>query len=243
MIWKATLLRFTLFPGESKQIVSQDWWQQAVGPSPDEVVTKPKSNEQLVAGVFGDGRLVLQASPARIDWIYSALPLMADAEGIPQLGPVESTFSQFTEPIERWLALDSCPTAGRVAFGAILDSEVDTKEDGYTLLNQLLPSVEIDSEAEDFQFQINRPRIVSVLDQEIRVNRLSRWSVIKLVEVQLGSQLIQLPMIPTEGYVHLELDINTDQKFGGVFSRDLRVAMFRSLRDMAVEIASQGDMT
>ncbi|MDQ7034545.1 MAG: hypothetical protein Q9P01_06835 [Anaerolineae bacterium] len=117
-------------------------------------------------------------------------------------------------------------------------------EAGYEKLTELLP-FKIDAEnSSDFFYQINRRRNSNTISN-LELNRLSKWSVLKLQTALIrtdiaANQLITLP----EAYAcRLELDINTIQNFEGELDQDKLSDLFYELINLGKEIATKGDIS
>jgi hypothetical protein len=168
------------------------------------------------------------------------------AEKLPVLGDFSKLTDAFHNSLSKWFG--AAPIK-RLAFGAVLLQPVDSHEEGYALLDKYLPAVELDPNASDFAFQINRARSSGVVDT-MRVNRLSKWSVMKFQGVQLQFEAnAQESVNAVTGITtkpayadRLELDISTDAGRTDAFDQAVLKGVFGELVGMALEIASRGDV-
>jgi hypothetical protein len=185
-------------------------------------------------------------SPNRIDWAWSAAYTQErDPEEILQtLGLFEEVVHEFSGLMERWFNAENSPEAKRLAFGAVLLSEVPNVENGNAVLRRFLPKFEIDDDSVDFFYQINRRRNSTSGIKGLRINRLSKWSVSSVTEAVLEPQevTVQLPMAIVRHAVRLELDVNTVPEFPGPIPRPMRFAIFSELVKMGIEISMKGDV-
>jgi hypothetical protein len=146
----------------------------------------------------------------------------------------------------RWLSDSQIPAVTRLAFGAVIVYPVQDRETGYQVLNPYLPSVDVDPDgAFDFLYQINRPRDSSTGIESLRVNRLSRWSVVQQVYTtfELGARPGRvLALSPQQLACRLELDINTTSDFSGILPADKLPDLFQELVDLGEEIIAKGEL-
>ncbi len=196
-------------------------------------------------GAYNENNLILTARPDRIDWIYSC-KFGEMPTGLPVMGSFGEGCQEFSELTQKWLPMS--PPIVRLAFGAVLLLQTKDRNEGYSQLGDFLPSVELDPEGSyDFQYQINRPRVSNVYkENEIRINRLSKWSVVSMNRIQIsieGDQNVA-QSIPDEGIsaCRLELDINTTQKNIEKLPQELLVPLCSELIGIGQEIAMNGDV-
>lgn len=243
--WDAQVLRMTVFTPEVKLPNSEKWWKNLTGEEPDREIKQPKLPQVEYGGPFGNGQLRLTVTPARIDWHYLCeVDPSEGIEGVPTLGTFGEVNENFKEAMARWIP--SCPTAKRLAFGAILVMPTANREDGYELLGKFLHDVNVDPQARDFLFRINRPRPSSTWKQgELVINRISTWSVLWLRQfgAVISDDNVHHTKLHADRYgCRLELDINTSQDFDGVFNSDDLVKLFGELTELAVEFTAKGDV-
>jgi hypothetical protein len=234
--WMAETLRLTAFIA-SPIPADQRWWQDLVGSSPENTITRQKEQIQQQEGPFENGRLALTTLINRIDWIFT---ISLDKE---TLGPFSKSIDTFTKLMDRWLP--SCPPMSRLAFGAILLKPVQNRSTGYKWLIPFLPNLKIDPDGStDLLYQINRSRGSGTDVPGLRINRLSKWS----VRVHVLVQLTPAPTIVNENVgqqspaAQLELDINTSPELKGTLPPEMVIAVYHELVDMGREIASKGDV-
>ena len=239
--WTVAALRLTLFPAPSAAIDASSWWTDVVGEDPESEVSNPRAGHRSYDGSWSDGRLALSMKADRIDWRLSVREDPHDL--FAGLGPLDSVGNKFRELMNRWFALPSCPTALRVAFGAILHHPVLTREAGYRLFSNLLP-LKIDPVGStDLLYQINRPRASNAGLAGLRVNRLAKWVVAIGTLATLVPELTGVKSTPltTKFACNLELDMNTSPDFQEVIARDSLPAVFEELVRFGGEIAQLGD--
>ena len=88
-------------------------------------------------------------------------------------------------------------------------------------------------------YQINRPRPSKF---GIRVNRLSRWSVRLLRQLNLGGDFDGVRGADISYSLSLDLDINTAADYAGEIAPAQLAEMFSELVALGIEISVKGDM-
>jgi len=211
-----------------------------VGYDPDETTVKVKAGELHATGVYDSRRLILDVSPARIDWRLTFPESEEIPEELPTIGSFEEAAEVFVLLMQRWLQEHS-PSLNRLAFGTELVKPVESHAAAYRKLGTLLP-IEIDPEgSSDFLYQINRPRSSLTGIESLRINRLSRWGATKYARgVQVGTQSFDLPGLD-QFACYLLLDINTTPDFPGSFQPEELSSVLTELVQLGKEIATNGD--
>jgi len=242
--WAAESVRVTGFPTADAEVKPDNWWRQVVGEEPEVRTDRPRSGEKQESGSVHGGRLTLKVQPARIDWLLA--PVVPETElpdTPPGIGSFEHASHYVSALMRRWFPI--CPPLARLAFGPIVFLQVPTRADGYRRLSSHLPSVQLDPEgSSDFMYRINRPRPSRSGIKNLRINRLSTWSLVQ-IEYQalaLGSResgkvFRAEPIIACR----VELDINTAPDFDGEITSLQAGPIFDELLSLAVEILRDGD--
>ena len=244
--WQAQSLRVTAFPSPSATISQPKWWSELLGTEPEVRNLRPARGEQVEAGPFDKGTLTLQVTPIRIDWILT-VNQNAVLDEIFNLGAFLEVGDTFIKLMAEWLALASAPPIQRLAFGAILNQQVEGREKGYELLSRYLPNVQLSPESTDFLYQINRPRKSNVLGMTTHsINRLSKWSCVSIQRTliqSLSDGTTSSNLIGKIGYAcNLELDISTTADFKGELPQQALAQIAREQYELGIETASRGDI-
>ena len=245
-VWQAESLRLTAFLSPAAQVPpTPAWWKDLVGELPETQHTLPKQKVWTETGSFERGQLVLAVqSSQRVDWYYLvANDLEGGQEEPPNLGPFPEALSSFSGLMVRWLQSGSCPLVQRLAFGSTLVQSVETQHRGHQLIAAYLHSALSLEGASDFFYQINRPRLSTSGVSNLRINRLSKWSIPKWI-------MTQTPAIPEADFrvrqqgtlCRLELDINTAPDFPGDLPNERLSQLFEELVSLGQEIAREGDI-
>lgn len=241
--WETENLRLTAFPRDPERARECGTWKDMTGRDPDSKQERPHERAVVEAGSFKPGWLTLEISPARIDWRY----MVKRTEGLPTsklevFGLFGETRKPFLRLMKRWLK--TSPPLSRLAFGAILLMPVADRQEGYRVLDQLLPPVQIDPEGmRDFQYRANRRRLSGSGIDGLEINRLSAWSVALLssLSLQVSSGAARVVEIGETSACRLELDINTAAEFTGKLKKSMLPKLFQELVDLGVEISEHGD--
>lgn len=241
--WEVAAFRFTAFLTPSGPPVSDTWWGEVVGEDPETTTERPKAGERKQEGPYGNGQLTLSVTLGRVDWVLGPKLPTEPPEGFLVAGAFVQSCTRFTDLVDKWLTLDTCPSLQRIAIGAVLLQPVADRASGYRKLESYLPSVRLDCEnSRGFLYQINRPRAGPIRD--IKINRISKWSVQSSNVTGMAVENGQLRVLATAEQVYacrLELDVNTDANFTEEFTLDEAKQIHSALVEMATEIAREGD--
>ncbi len=243
--WEVETLRLTAFVNEEIRPENITWWNSLFGEEADSTESRPKQGIRSDEGIFEGGNLKFTSQPSRIDWLYSWKP-EEDSEGLPIIGQFDDYYQKFSLKMIEWLAMS--PPIVRLAFGTVLLKPVENREEGYKELSNFLPDIKIDAEgSRDFLYQINRPRISKIVaENNIKVNRLSKWSVIRLhrLHITISGDKSRNIAIPDSGdsACRLELDISTDENISDNLPYEKLADAFSELVDLGIEIVVNGDI-
>lgn len=236
--WRAEFLRVTSFLRGEFDHLDPPWLDDLFAPSAYPRITDQRTGPTRTQTIeYENAHLSLATSPGVVHWNY--------APADPGFSATEATsFGSFAEPfidfIPRWFAV--CPELQRLAWGAIARLPVATRDESYNQLSSYL-NFDLDAlHSFDFSYQINRPRTSKVLtpEQQLRINRLARWSA--------GSSymILIVPPQPTprhiSTYCRLEMDINTAADFDGTLPRDRLRHLLLELVRLGNELLQEGDI-
>lgn len=246
--WHVQALRVTAFSSPSATISQPKWWNELLGTEPEVQNIRPARGELIEKGPFDKGTLTLQVFPIRIDWILTVNPeAHLDDPAMPHLGAFSEIGEKFIKLMSDWLSNASAPRLQRLAFGAIINQEVRSREEGYHLLAKYLPEIRLSPESTDFLYQINRPRKSAVPGMEERsINRLSKWSCVAMHRTIVQSLPDGTPSTSPLGVpsyaCNLELDISTTGDFKEDLPQQALAQIVREQYDFGIEMASRGDI-
>lgn len=240
--WTVQYLRASIFPQIEKGGTIANLWPKLEGIELEKQTTEPKAGTTIYEGSYKKNKLILIATPVKIDLILTVeFPFKISEKGneIMHLGIYAGAVKDFQSLFKQWISLDSFPPVKRLAFGADLVKEVSSHEDGYSLLSQYIP-FSLDPKASDFSLRLNLPTI-SKAKKGLKINRISKWDLIKAT-AEISS--INAPKIMREyspNYMtHVELDINTDQENIEKFSDSLLLSLFSELIQEGEGISKKG---
>ena len=239
-LWQGQLVRLTAFPTKLELDVQQSWWNDLFGDTAEKINYDKKQFLHQETGTLEGNPLILKMQPGRIDWHYVARQELSELmEGIPALGPFLHVLEYFSPLMLKWLG--KCPELKRLAFGAVLLQPAADHASAYESLGKYLRSVQVDPNTTDFNFQINRRRASKVGIPNLEINRLTRWSALKMgvhITDPTGGGLR-----PAERFAaRLDLDINTSQEFAGPLPSDKHAALYQELVELGREITANGEI-
>ncbi len=237
--WNSENLRLSIFLTPNSVPNTSTWWKEVVGSEPDTISQQPKNGLTLYSGVFNENaQLTLTVRPERIDWLLSISEEHSRSVALPIIDLRSNTFDLIAPKLQSWLE-SSCPSCVRLAWGEVLLEKVNDKKEGYTKLQPYLPSITLDIEnSSEFNYSINRPKKL----HDINYNRISRWSVIRLRQLNFNAVAEQpSPQINEELACRLEIDISTSSNILEDLPSNKITEFFLELTSLAKEISVKGD--
>ena len=243
--WRVERLRLTAFLRSPQDKLDVGSWQEFKGDEPKSSESRPREGLVLEGGPCEQGWLTLEGSPIRVDWRLGISPEdRGTSPEFPSLGDFKSVQGQFGVLMKRWLK--KSPPLNRLAIGAILNLPVKNVTEGYRLLGHYLPKVEIDPKrSRDLFYQINRRRLSKSGHEGLEINRLTKWSVVRLragiVNLSAGHGKFMETAQPLVA-CRLELDINTVPEFESALKKTMFSKLFDELVELGLEIAHNGDI-
>lgn len=243
--WEVDHIRLSLFfQGAAVDEMAKVTWQSLVGEMPTDIQNRPREKMITEQGKWKDGLLIFTKQLDRADLVYTGV-----VEQLPTGQVKESLIGKLAPAANEVLALaQNCVPKDapvvRAAIGSSLRWSVNSTDEGYQLLNQLIPELELEAgKMRDVLYQINKPR-TSSLNPSFEINRLTTWSV-KVARQGLVQMTAGLPpksfTSPTGTFAHLELDMNTVQEKTQLPSSDL-FEVLRELADLGIEISRSGNI-
>jgi hypothetical protein len=241
--WDAESLRLTAFVPPLAHVDELTWWSNMTGYPPESRVWRSKLGELTEIGPYEGKNLILVVRPGRVDWQMAPLEQGEPGDELPMLGSYSESIEAFVGLMKQWLPLS--PPVQRLAFGAVLLRPAKDRLDGYKMLSAYLPFVKLDAESSDFGYQINRPRKSSTDLTGLKINRLSKWSVMARLGLMfslVGQELARQHASPVATACRLEVDINTSPDFAGELPKEKLSAVLDELIALATEIATKGEV-
>ena len=242
--WFVEGLRATLFTSAAAPQSPRSWWDTFSGvPSPQlQVAEGPVGHASAQAEVPGENALLsLACQPGRIDWSYIYATTASEGK-LTLAGNAEfgAALRRFMSRLQQWLPL--APVHTRVALGAGIQIPVESKTEGYRRLQDYLPYLKLDADnSSDLSYRINRPRISKRSPFELKINRVSNWSV-RTIHMQVAAQDQSAPaLLLSAMHCRLDLDLSTAAENSNAIDPPLSAALFSELEELALEIAVRGD--
>lgn len=242
--WNTDYLRLTAFLVDAQE-APEEVWSSVVGGEPEAESTQRSGGAKayVAENAHGDGYLTMYVQSKKVDWVYATRPALHAPIATQFMCSLDESLRTFGPIIDQVLG-SSPPEATRLAFGAVLMYPVDSREEGYSFVDSMLPHVTLDpAGSSDFVYRINRRRPSKVVTG-LPINRLSEWIVAR---IPVGDTAVPLPgdesSPGTMGYAgRLSLDINTAPEWSEPFDADTQTRLLPELRDLAIEIAQSGDI-
>ncbi len=247
MNWLAETVRLTAFMPNANVDNTVTWWSNAVGSEPSERLIKSAPPALRESGLLPDSfaNLVVDYQAGRVDFLL--LPDVNPQEipaGLPNIGQLQGAVEKIKEIALKWLPI--APTINRLAIGLIGLQQVENKIEGYKAIQPLLHNVKLDPEgSSDFSYAINRPRQSKTPGPALIINRLSKWSVVKIGFMQIPLGQTNLGGIGvSEGLsaCRVELDINSAQDKAEVISTERLLLLVDEFLNLAGELMNLGDV-
>ena len=248
--WGALRLRATTFLPADAEIDGGSIWSRVLGTAPDEEQRRPREGLLQQIGTLGEFVVVFRLGHPRVDWFLQSkgeppTPVPPSPEFTPI--PLNEALNSLRTIAANWFSIQS--TVSRIAFGANLVQPAINVQDALSRLAYSLPDIKIDPDnSSDFFYQINRPRDARSIEG-LRINRLSKWSVMAQVTGQLVVQSSpgaeqQASMSPmAQRYASsLELDINTAADYLNGIEQTHATILFNELTELGKEIVERGDV-
>jgi hypothetical protein len=149
----------------------------------------------------------------------------------------------FIGPMRQWLEA-TCPETKRLAFGALLNLDVGSREEGYRRLSDYL-DFDVNPESFDFLYRINRKRRSEVVPGLV-INRLTTWSVgfrqRETLTIPLAGGAVESEGGHAAYHCRLELDINSAPEFGGPLPHNRLADLLDEMQRWSLEIVRDGDI-
>ncbi|MEI7451411.1 MAG: hypothetical protein WCJ75_17515 [Desulfomonile sp.] len=191
----------------------------------------------------GVSRSEMTINPGKIDFIISAAlsfnPSSEKALTISEIRNGSAIFEAFQTSALNLVHGRS--GISRIGIGAEHVFLVKCHEEAYSVLNEKMSSVQLDgARSSDFLYQINRWRNFEIGNNQLRINRLSKFACRKLgvaIESKSGEKS-ELEVY----FASVSSDVNTDFRFDlEVLNPAERLEITRNLFEYSMEIGLKGE--
>lgn len=247
--WLVQQLRFSAFvQGVSPQSLD-DIWALISTDKPETDESRPREGFRRLATSADDGSILdLILMPGRFDVLQSPAAT-AEIQPVVDLGEAGPRVDSFIIQISAMLpGLNTDIQIQRIALGLVLLRPVTSREEAYQQLQSLVP-VELNPEtSRDFLYQINHPEMLTVRQDLLELNRLSKWSAMRMHRFALQFAVAssgapvstQTGLAAAENFVRCEVDNSTSAERVEALPRDSILPILARLVDLA-NITSMGE--
>lgn len=242
MEWKCLELRLTAFPRNPFVEFTSGFWENVTLEKPEIQNLQPKKHILHEDGIYGENKLLLDITPGRIDLKFSAdFKNTPESEELATLGDIDSNLSVFSKLADSMFKNNRFPEIKRLAFGIVLINPVESLEEGYKELKEMLQdSITINFEdTSDFLFQFNKKVHHTLDDEDLILNKLRRhsvqkWSFIQFVNDIQTNNFTNKDLFATR----LELDINSAAERIKPISKESLGSLYNKLVELGNTIIS-----
>jgi len=236
--WLVESFRITAFTTNPLAELDYDWWKIITEEQPNTKTIDNKENSLIEEGIYNDNNLKLTVKRERLDWNIIPILNVSDLPGFSNIGLLSDTIGIVKKIFDDWTTKCDVPELKRIAFGAILLFPVDSREDGYKILNFLLNKIDLDHrDTSDFLYQINWKIDAKTDIDELRINQLTKWStaVAKFLKLPSADEVVELYAC------RLELDMNNIKLEERSIPKDKLIPLFDELINLGINISVKGD--
>lgn len=242
--WQIEQFRCTAFLQPQSTVTAHEVFVTIADTEP---VARSENRQQAMSSSSGkleDVKINVVQVPARLDVLFQSAE-EPGASNSAEIGQYVDRKDALISRVTRWL--DQEPHVQRLAMGVVAVVQVVDRPEGYRMLQKLLPSVMLDPEhSSDFNYQINRPRLVNVADEfRIKINRLSKWgvaaSIFQTFTFHGGEAAIASQPVLLRHACRAELDLSSDQETAGLPPPHL-THLWNTFSSLADELISKGDV-
>lgn len=242
--WLVEQYRVTAFFETQKDHLA-DSWSKLFGATPEKITQHPRGGFIRYEGMADNTKVIGTQGSNRLDWFF--LNLHSSEIDISSLPSFATTANEIREKAKLTIPSPKESSFFRLAIGEVLLIPVQDRVSGYRELQKFLSCLRLDPEgSSDLIYQINRPKILSLNGSDIRINRISKWSVMKRQEVQMQftpGMNIPPQLLPDSDCmaIRLEIDINTHPEDGEKVKSLDPLEIMNELERAGNEIAIYGD--
>lgn len=239
--WKLENIRLTAFPAEPV-LDKNRHWKAVMGTEPEAHLDQSVRGDlySIAETPREDGGYIsLRIGPngKRIDWLAGRVQGLEPAGESLIAGEV-GAWVEVMQEIADAFAAKAEVEAERLAIGMVLLEPVDSRQEGYRRLGELLEGyVKVDPESSEFRYQINRPRQSKV--REGIVNRVSDWSVARKTSLQEGTQSVRAVY---NFMTRLALDMSTPADSEVNITPVDQASIIQEMIELALELSDRGDI-
>lgn len=240
--WETRQIRLSTFVRSVLPADQRPSVEEIFGLDPEATIVEGPNKDLTQMTSFGVGKLTLKVHLNRIDWLWES---EANNEGFQSLGAVDEALQAFLPELQKWTQELQVPIA-RVALGGLWGIPVEGKEEGYSKLQEYLPTVQIDGQASsEFMYQINRWAFEELMGQRERFNRIAKWGVRTLthapIELTESGMVVNTTGTNTLSEVSCELDLSSPATLNREIDEKTAANLADVFRGFAIQILESGD--
>jgi hypothetical protein len=244
--WLVQQLRFSAFvPAATPELLNTIWPLLSAEPAESDE-SRPREGFRRMAAPETDSMLEVVVMPGRFD-IVKSQAAMAEIQPIVHFGEASPQLKAFADRIHVLLdGIGDKVNIFRLALGVILLRPVDSREVAYEYLAKLLNFKVDPINSRDFLYQINYPELFTVGNKPIELNRLSKWSAMRMQHfmLQIAPNAAGEPtpsragLAAGENYVRCEIDNSSAAEMSEELSRQSWHPILDKLIELAYVTAS-----
>lgn len=240
-LWQAEMLRFTAFPATPAVDKGAKWWERLCNQEPPSRIA---GDDRIIeSGILIEDKcmLTIDQQPGRVDFLLLPFRTSEKAKLFQSIDSIDNATKLLSDVVSRWLVM--APTLVRLAYGGTFSQLSPSRVDGYKAISAYLPALAVDPEhSTELSYSINRPRDSKTGIAGLVINRISKWSVVKGVELPSESPGQPEKVLPSSAYAsRVEIDVNTALEFPNPFERKELPLIAEELFTLGIELATLGD--
>jgi hypothetical protein len=240
--WRLTSLRFTGFlPAGLANVPLPEIFARVAGAAPDVDQTNRQEGSRTLTGPYGALVLNLGLQSAKLDAVLVPHPHpQLAADGFPFIAPIVEG-SEAARAFVR-AVLTTFSSFARIAVAASYVLPQPDLSTAYSKLGTLLPVKIAPGRSSDFMYRINRPRVFTIGEKAIVINRVSLWVAATLHTVSLTPFAnAQHEVVQTA--VQVQTDVNTVPTTDiSLFTLEEKLTLAEALEAMSAELPIEGDV-
>jgi len=242
--WAVQQLRVSLFSSAPITLTEAHWKFITGQDEADNRAAIPGGKQY--SGKFLDSAFTMAFAGPRCDILANTDDGIIDPTKeptLPTFGDWSSQSTKFLEHLGPFVHDFAFPMI-RIAFGAVLLSPAESKEDAYRTLARLVQSVKIDPvKMRELNYKVNWPKPSAVV-RGLELNQITNWSALFFSRAMMQLTGAEMTFGPAGSELHaarLELDHNTNPAYKGPFEAAVRVPILEELVAMARDNTETGE--
>lgn len=236
--WRVLGVRLTLFPRRHDPAL--DLWSLLTDEQPETEEVQRARGVRTQRGRYGRWFMTLVSTAVRHDVLLEDL----DVETGGRKPSTEATpISEAAKSVKDLVSnlAGGAPECGRAAIAMHSALPVSGKEQGYRVLDILLPKVDVDPDSHSLLYQINRPHQSEVVEG-LGINRLCKWSFVTATRLTSVVPSGKAESEIFDQFVSVEPDVNSFAEWGDPLPSNVLPDLFFELLAKAERLVVAGDL-